>query len=425
MNRRQGIVLTFILAGAVAHAEMPLAVLVDNFCLQPLPVEIEAQHKISHDIQFQAIHLESDIHRSELQNHPCVLTVSEDQRVLAFAQVAAGQQMVTGKVFADPRDSEQPGLSTIKHAAAARFFYHPIWGIREPVIAAVVDTGIQVDHPDLMSRLWHGASGEVGYNILTGQFDPSDDNGHGTHVAGILGAQRGNGIGIQGVMGDLVQIMSVKALDSNGGGNISDMVNGIIWAADHGAEVINLSLASLGANSAIQTAIEYALSKNIVVVASAGNAGAEINSTNFFVPAAYAPSYEGLISVGAVDAVTLARPSYSNFSNQYVEIAAPGSQGINGLLSTFINSSYIRDRGTSIAAPHVGAAAALVISFLKTHGYAVNNALVERYIEQGARTNNGLAQDFIDGRWLDLERLGRFLFNSTVIDASGGFDETP
>ncbi|NJL23859.1 MAG: S8 family serine peptidase [Calothrix sp. SM1_5_4] len=280
-------------------------------------------------------------------------------------EIAANPKIRIASALTDEWLTDQRAWPAIAHADAERVFYHPLYGIRRSVVVAVVDTGVQMDHPDLVRRMWRSASG-FGYDFFNGDDDPSDDQGHGTHVAGLIGAERANGIGVRGIMGEWAQLMPVKTQGKDGGGLLSDLVNGVRWAADQGAEVINLSLAGRQDSPVLRAAIEHAISLNSVVVAAAGNDGVEITPANFYSPAGYAPELQGLVSVGAFDALNLTKPGFSNHSPSYIEISAPGSAGTRGILSTYLGSRYGSLDGTSQSAPMVSGAAALAIGFLKT-----------------------------------------------------------
>ncbi len=193
------------------------------------------------------------------------------------------------------------------------------------VIVAVVDTGIKYDHADLSSNMWNSGNGGIpnhGWNVITGASsasDPMDDNGHGTHVAGTIGAVGNNGIGTTGICWK-VQLMAVKALDSDGSGTTTDIVTGINWAVSHGAKVINLSLGGSSLDAAMSTAIDNAKNNGVVVVVAAGNDGTNNDTTPTY-PCNF--SKANLICVAALDqAYSLA--SFSNYGTSSVDVAAPG-----------------------------------------------------------------------------------------------------
>ena len=175
------------------------------------------------------------------------------------------------------------------------------------IVVAVVDTGVQPNHPDLGTLV-------PGYDFVNDDENTSDDEGHGTAVAGIVAAQGNNDQGIAGVCWQC-RIMPVKVLDSEGLGTDSDVASGIVWAVDHRAEVINLSLGGPDSSQTLAGAVSYAQSRGVVVVAAAGNEG------QWQVPD-YPAAYPGVISVGAVGEAD----HYYDFSNwgSWVQVEAPG-----------------------------------------------------------------------------------------------------
>ncbi len=204
---------------------------------------------------------------------------------------------------------------------------------------AIVDTGVQNDHPDLRGKV------VMGYNYVNGNWNPYDYNGHGTHCAGIAAAATNNGVGIAG-MAPGAEIYAVKVLGDNGSGTLANVAAGIRHAADNNSKVINLSLgASVGA-STLESAVNYAWSRGSVVVAAAGNAG----NTAPHYPAYYANA----ISVAATDSADR-KASFSTYGT-WVDVAAPGVS----IYSTYAGSRYASLNGTSMAAPHVAGQAALL-----------------------------------------------------------------
>jgi len=205
---------------------------------------------------------------------------------------------------------------------------------------AVLDTGVDLDHPDLAAKLTSNIN-------FSGSATADDVYGHGTHVAGIAAAMTNNGIGVAG-LGCSSTIMNVKVLGDTGSGAYSWIASAIIWAADNGAEIINMSLGGSSASSALEDAINYAWGKGVVVVAAAGNGG---NTTPF-----YPAYYVNCIAVAATD-VNDARASWSNYGG-WVDVAAPG---VN-IYSTLKDNGYGYKSGTSMASPHVAGLAALVFT---------------------------------------------------------------
>lgn len=225
-------------------------------------------------------------------------------------------------------------------------------------VVAVVDTGVLASHVDFAGRVLPGQfflHSDDGNAAFSGAGGTTDANGHGTHVAGILGAVANNSVGITGAAPG-VDILPVQVLCDDGKGFSSDVGNGITWATNNGADVINLSLGGSTASSAEQSAVQYARANGVVVVASAGNSG--LNGA-----ASYPGAFPEVIAVAAtLNNLSNSRASYST-TGTYVDVAAPGGTGSNpstGIKSTWNNGDYFVISGTSMASPHVAAAAALV-----------------------------------------------------------------
>jgi len=212
------------------------------------------------------------------------------------------------------------------------------------VVVAVLDTGIRASHEDFAGAVIPGA------DFVAGSGDGTlADHYHGSHVAGIIAAEANNLLGIAGAAPG-VQILPVRVLNEYGSGSTYGVTSGIIWAADNGADVINRSLGSNSDSTSMRTAIDYAESKGVVVVAAAGNAGDSGN------PITYPAAIPAVIAVSATNSAD-ERASYSNYGS-WVDIAAPGS-GIWSL-SHVSESSYTSSTGTSMASPFVAAVAALI-----------------------------------------------------------------
>ena len=216
------------------------------------------------------------------------------------------------------------------------------------VTIAIVDTGVELMHPDLKNNL------VPGYNALTNSTTPGanqDNNGHGTHVAGIAAAEL-NGIGVVGVAYK-AKIMPIKAMDKDGEGYDDAIAEGIVWAADHGAKIINLSLGSGSETDILTKAVAYAAGKGILLIAAAGNYDPQ-TGTN---PGINYPAADP--NVLAVSA-TNQKGQLADFSATGLEVAlaAPGSE----IVSAWLNSSYAIANGTSMAAPFVAGEAALIWS---------------------------------------------------------------
>ncbi len=234
------------------------------------------------------------------------------------------------------------------------------------VVVAIIDTGILASHLDLSD----GRVG-AGYDFVNNKPIPantdSDDNGHGTAVAGVIGAIPNNGKGITGIDWN-INLMPIKALDSSGTGQLSAISNGIKWATDHGANIINLSLGANGfpEDPDLASAISYAFNKGAVIVAAAGNdtAAQGINlDQNPGYPVCADNGQNMVIGVAASD-INDRKADFSNFGINCVDITAPGKRIITTgyLPSSPSNNILIYGSGTSLATPVVSGVAALIKS---------------------------------------------------------------
>lgn len=274
----------------------------------------------------------------DAQQDPRLVSVGIDQRV----------QLSDVDASLSTNDTYASSLWGINRIAAQTAWDMPGVNRGSGVKVAVVDTGVSV-HDDLAGTIL------AGYDATAAAGNGRNDgHGHGTHVAGTIAATANNGRGVAGVAPN-ASIIPVKVLSDSGSGYTSDVAEGIIWAADHGADIISMSLGG-GAASAMQTAVEYAQSKGDLVVAAAGNSRQSGSPTSY--PAAYA----GVLGVAA----TTSDDSIAYYSNQgsYVDIAAPGSS----IMSTIPTNSYASWSGTSMATPHVSGVAALVLAKERTAG---------------------------------------------------------
>lgn len=212
------------------------------------------------------------------------------------------------------------------------------------IVVAVLDTGVDNRHPDLQGKL------VAGTNTVNPLRSTRDDYGHGTHVAGIIAANANNGIGIAGIAN--VKVMPVKVFDENYGGSDSSISDGIIWAADHGARVINMSFGSFYQSPLLNDAIEYARDKGVVMVAAAGNWASQSIS--------YPAALSDVIAVSA----TNSKDELSEFSSYgpEIDVCAPGEDIFSTYWDPFKGSSYREESGTSMASPMVAGLAALLLS---------------------------------------------------------------
>jgi serine protease len=236
------------------------------------------------------------------------------------------------------------------------------------VIIAVVDTGVRQSLEDLQ-----GQNFVRGYDFVNSDDDPTDDQGHGSHVAGTIAQATNNGVGVAGVAFG-ASIMPVKVLDSKGSGTYTQIIDGIDFAVDNGAHIINLSLGGSSGDPLLEAAVNDAWARGVVVVCAAGNDGDD--------GLHYPSAYENAISVSATTREdTLA--SYSNYGAT-VDISAPGGDGDYLILqNTFDRRSegYFYYAGTSMATPHVAGAAALLKSFAPQLSNVEIRAYLENYAE--------------------------------------------
>jgi thermitase len=221
------------------------------------------------------------------------------------------------------------------------------------VTVAILDTGIDQNHEDLSAKV-------IANRNFTSSSSADDFYGHGTHVGGITAAITDNGVGVAGGC-PACQLLNVKVLGDDGGGNYSWIADGIVWAADNGVKVINLSLGGSIKSRTLERAVNYAWDRGVVLVAAAGNSGSSAKI--------YPAGYDRVMAVAATNN-TDAKASFSNYGSRWVDIAAPGEN----IFSTFpnhpftISQKYGRSQnydfasGTSMATPMVAAAAALVWS---------------------------------------------------------------
>ncbi len=318
------------------------------------------------------------------------LALDEGAKVLRSDPVAGIVTIRAADIDADLLDrlSRTPGVISISSEKRARMTYTPNdaelsrqWGLdtvnayeawditrgESDVIVAVLDTGIDWNHPDLAANMWSDADGYHGYNAIDDNFFPMDDNinsydelgrwvantytYHGTHVAGVVGAAISNSIGIAGMA--QVRLMAVKVMNDSGEGTDAYVASGVRWATEHGANVITMSLGVDGSSAVLSNQIRYASDNGVVTVAASGNNGASYVS--------YPAAYPSVIAVGAVDD-TSRRASFSNYGSG-LDLMAPGV-GIYSTQggSTTPDGAYHELSGTSTAAPFVAGVVALMMS---------------------------------------------------------------
>jgi len=235
-----------------------------------------------------------------------------------------------------PNDPDYDKQWALRHIQA-----ETAWGDMsnlKPITVAVIDTGVCMNHEDLVGRVL-----DNGYDFVDDDNDPDDVFGHGCSVAGIIAANIDNGIGISGFAPN-ASILPIRVLGPNGSGSMADVAKGIVYAADNGADIINLSLGSFVGSQAEKDAIDYAVSKGVTVIASAGNSGGATPG--------YPARYDNVVAVGAISS----DGKRSSFSNKGGDIWGPGSD----IHTIYLNNGYKSLNGTSFSAPYVAAMAAVL-----------------------------------------------------------------
>lgn len=391
-------------------ADTPLAVLINNSCAQLAEKTSFSKSIISHSsharksgLQAYPVQLSGTLSidqlREQVAQDDCVLKVTDNKKM----------KMLTLSIDDPAYNKQTEYLDPIKAQESWKLFHHSLVGVREEIVVAVIDTGVDYRHEDLKNRMWQ-KDGRHGYDTVNDDNDPMDDQGHGTMVSGFIAAEPNNDVGIKGLMHNHVKIMALKALDSRGSGSAVSVADAIIWAADNGADIINMSLGgranggSTGSNL-IDDAIDHALSKNVVIINAAGNDGMTVDNDGFW--PANNGNKPGFVVVAATRAPNKSRANFSNYGNSRVHIAAPGASATHsrGILTTARNNNYDRANGTSFASPIVAGAAALAVSLVKTRGDQFTNASIEQLLMDSAEKVSGLKNTVRDGNYLNMVQL--------------------
>lgn len=290
------------------------------------------------------------------------------------------------------------------------------------VVVAVIDTGVDYTHTDLKNNIWtntkeiagngidddgNGYVDDVyGWNFNDKNNNTLDDNGHGTHVSGIIAGEN-NGYGVTGVAYN-AKIMPVKVLNSSGSGAYSAIAKGIYYAVDNGANVINLSLGGNSSSQTLKSAIEYASSKGVIVVMASGNEGSSVPGY----PARYAD--KSGIAVGAVDQNNnLTDFSNRAGSNPLAYVTAPGKS----IYSTVPGNQYANYSGTSMASPYVAGVVALMLSANPTLTETQIREIITSTAGNNSSNNNTPTSDF-NFDWNPFDFFPDFLSNSSFPENS-------
>ena len=264
----------------------------------------------------------------------------------------------------NPEEPEEPPVQTLEWGVD-RIDAELVWGVSRGtgVNVAIIDSGIDMDHPDLIANL----QGGINFTPKGAAWNPADptkwddDNGHGTHVAGIVAAVD-NDIGVIGVAPE-AHLWAVKVLDRKGGGYVSDVIAGIKWSKDNGMQVINMSLGTSSDIQSLHDAVDAAYDAGIVIVAAAGNSGDGDGTTNEII---YPAKYSSVIAVAATRSDD-STPYWSS-EGEEVEIAAPGAS----IRSTVKGGAYSTKSGTSMASPHTAGTVALLLNMTIPASYDTN-----------------------------------------------------
>ena len=310
-----------------------------------LSAEEISQLEETYNVEFTDDQVESGVY---------VVNVSDDSNLEDLEDedfVESVETDIPVKMFADTVDWGVSKIGTDE-----------IWdyGSGSGIKVAIIDTGIQLNHPDLVANVVSG------FDFVNNDETAMDDNGHGTHVSGIVAATS-NGSGSVGV-GYSVSLMPVKVLNSSGYGYLSDVAKGIYYAANNGARIINMSLGASVDSDTLKNAISYASRKGVLIVAAAGN--------EYGAPCSYPAAYSEVICVVATDKDN----HLASFSNIGGELSAPGVSNY----STYLGSTYKSLSGTSMASPHVAGAAAVLMSKCTTCTTSdIRNVLRETSVDLG------------------------------------------
>ncbi len=339
-------------------------------------------------------------------NSDCLISAEKDVPIKINADQIAAAQM---HLFT----SQGPSPTSLKHSIGLIQGATKTSGLIDNIIAyvgppsdlnlvkvAIVDSGIDCDHPDLTNMIARESSGEYFFmnTTSTGATSCQDSGFHGTHVSGLLAAEYNNNLGVMGAYGRNVKLYPYQFTNDGQSGSVSSIVAAINHAVDtEKVDLINLSLSTTSDVTSLRSALENASAKGVVVVVAAGNEKAALSPSTPRYPAMYSTASNGVVTVGSIDIRDNIKSSFTNFSSQYVDIMAPGSNGDNyaasknnpdlnqGIISTvplstignMVDNSYgsklrtttggwLTVQGTSMAAPLVTGALAAVVSMAKS-----------------------------------------------------------
>ncbi|MEO0335008.1 MAG: S8 family serine peptidase [Pseudomonadota bacterium] len=353
--------------------------------------------------------------------------------------------------FNDTDAGQQKHLETIQAAKAYDIIYDAQSGISKvadsgalpDVKIAVIDSGVDVSHPDLFSKIWKFSEAGEPNKVYAGidattlsnstpTYNPEDPTGHGTHVAGLIAAASNNGVGVMGVMPFRSKIMAISASVVNGAGDwvidTASVINGIKWAGLNGADVINLGHGTVvdgnTENAAYQDALNGVIAAGVTVVTVAGSSTSSNRLLDGIsrstIPGKYGSTTQGILTVTSTQAEDRSLSSFSLYGPNLVEIAAPGSHGGSadypdaGLISTvpvaLSSQPYATQEGTSMAGALVAGSAGVVIAWVREKaGTTPHPCVVEGILKEAADKRSNLSDAVQDGRHLNLLNIAKYL----------------
>lgn len=344
--------------------------------------------------------------KSALSSIPGVEYIEEDRIVsinMGGKKPADPQDPAAGKPEITPNDalfSRLWGLAGVNEKGSIRAthaWYHTRNRKLSQVVVGVLDTGVAYNHEDLKSVLWkttRNGQSVQGIDAIQGDFYAADDQGHGTHVAGTIAASSGNKVGVAGVAPN-AKIFPMKFLGANGSGTTSDAIEALDLAYEFSEiKVINHSWGGPGASRALQEAFERGRERGVLMIVAAGNEGAN-NDRVVSSPANI--RLDNVISVGALSSFA-DLTNFSNYGKGTVDLAAPGDFIFSSIFNK--NNAYEALSGTSMAAPHVSGAAALIWGLRPDWTYLQ----VREHLLRQVRPVSALTKYTVTGGTLDLYR---------------------
>ncbi len=381
--------------------DLKLQMIADNKCLKTLST-LEVSQLLGSSVSFDYSKQSSKI---SIQSYP--LTINGSVTYAELETLSNSKPCIIGVTRNTPVQTTGANLpAPLQNAAHLNYlkmdqalaaYPTDLQNSGEPVVIAVVDTGVDTDHPHLAPLIWSDKNGNRNFNFSKST-NMNDGNGHGTHVSGLA-------LSMTDFNPKIAKIMAVKVLGDDGSGYSADVFNGIMFAIENGANVINLSLSgrNIGAPFEYIEASWRALNRNVLMVVAAGNNNESVvplffnedpNGTTLLNqgpwPSGLSP-IAGLINVGSIDASTGQRSSFSNYShNGFVELSAPGCdlsvRPFTGLKSTIPGGGYNSFCGTSMASPVVTGASALLIKYFKNRNINYTSRGIEReLLDNGAK----------------------------------------